>query len=354
MYRRTPLWYRDGMAEVLTRFSSQYQRVSSPNLHLLPSFPTPSYESDGVHLDAYSGMEFVLHLFDSSVSLLASVAATPEVRVSGSIESSRSLGDRVVALEQGLSRINDGFELKTAIDAELSDFRANERLEDSFIVTGLPRIPSGMTGKVWQDRAKKDVSAFLKDLMGKDFSIIVVHNITGRSSDAEVSYTVKLDSADDSRSIRSKFGGFFSGGQDRRPDRFKSIGVSNCVTRETRVRISILKLFGEQYKDSNPGAKFQVIGYQPRPLLKLTPPPDSNDRKVRTFNFIEAVQKLPNTFDTETLLPLLKKFGPKYPGRLRSLFIVLSDDLVPPTRARNKRGGSPSGSGPGGSRPRVD
>jgi len=118
-----------------------------------------------------------------------------------------------------------------------------------------------------------------------------------------------------------------------------------------------MKLLGQRYKDSNPGSKFQVIGYQPRPLLKLTPPPDSGDRRIKSFNFIEAVQKLPTSFEDSEVMPLIQKFGPKYPGRLKSLFVVLSDDLVPLTRPRtkaSKRPPSPSGSGPDGSRQRTD
>jgi hypothetical protein len=322
---------------------------------LLPSFQTPSYENDGVHLNAYSGLEFVLHLFDSSNQLLTTIESTPAVRESQAFESNRSLGDRVVALEQGFNRLSSGFEIKAAIDAELNDFRANERLEDSFVVTGLPKISSGLTGKVWQEKARSDVKSFIGRLLpGLEARVVVVHNITGRSADAEVSYTVKLDKVEDSRSIRAKFGGFFAGGQDRRPQEFKNIGVSNCVTRETRVRIAIMKLLGQRYIDNNPGAKMQVIGYQPRPLLKLTPPSDSGDRKIKSFNFIEAVQKLPCNFSEEEIMPLLKRYGSKYPGRLRSLFVVLSDDLVPRVpRTRSKRGPSPSGSGPESSRQRL-
>ena len=57
MYRRSPLWYREGLPEILTRFSS-FMREKPNTLHLLPSFPTPDYELDGIHLTAYSGLEF--------------------------------------------------------------------------------------------------------------------------------------------------------------------------------------------------------------------------------------------------------------------------------------------------------
>lgn len=359
MYRQSPLWYRDGIAEILTRFSLSYQSLNDENLHLLPSFQTPAFESDGIHLTAYSGLEFVLHLFDSSNRLLDGVASSPDVRESKTVENGRLLGDRVVALEQGLIRLNSSLDLKTAIDAELHDYRANERLEDSFVLTGLKPLPSGLTGKTWQERAQADVKTVVKKLLGREVSVVVVHNVTSRAKGSQVSYNVKLTSAEDSREVRSKFGSFFPGGEDRRPDGFRSIGISNCVTRETRVRIAILKLFGQRYRDSNPGAKSQVVGYQPRPILKLTPPPDSGDKRVRSFNFIEAVQKLPANFSEEEVMPLIKKYGSRYPGKLKSLFVVLSDDLVPPSSGsapggRSKRGRSPSSADPEASRPRVN
>lgn len=359
MYRRSPIWYRENVSEVLNRFSSSYEKVDAPNLSLLPSFPSPVFEADGCHLNAYSGLQFVMHLFESSTKLLETLIAVPEVRESRATESNRLLGDRVVALEQGLIRLSANHDMKTAIDAELHDFRANERLEDSFVISGLRPIPSGLTGKVWQERAKTDVSSIIRRMIDRDSPIIVVHNVTGRASGSEVTYNVKLESVSDSRLIRSKFGGFFAGSQDRRPDFLKEISISNCVTRETRVRISILKLYGERYKSANPGSKVQVIGYQPRPILKLTPPPDSGDRRVRSFNFIEAVTSLKSDFTLEEVTPLLKKYGSKFRGKLQSLFVVLSDDLVQSVSSttrqqRQKRGPSPSGSNPESTRQRLN
>ena len=66
MYRLHPTWYRDGLPEIMTLFSQTMSQERPANLHLIPSFPTPAFESDGVHLTAYSGLEFILHLFDSA------------------------------------------------------------------------------------------------------------------------------------------------------------------------------------------------------------------------------------------------------------------------------------------------
>ena len=106
MYRHTPTWYREGMPEVLTRFSTEIYRDRPPNLHLLPSFPTPEFEADGIHLTAYSGMEFVLHLFDSAIGVLDAAKDGYDLVVPRVGEATRLLEDRMVAIEQDHRRLN--------------------------------------------------------------------------------------------------------------------------------------------------------------------------------------------------------------------------------------------------------
>ena len=80
---------------------------------------------------------------------------------------------------------------------------------------GLPKIPSDLIGKAWQERAVKDVKEVLKELMGRDYSIVFVKNATSRAKDAEVTYNVQLTSVAESKQIRKKFGVFFHGGVDK-------------------------------------------------------------------------------------------------------------------------------------------
>ena len=87
------------MPEILRKFSD-FMKNKPANLLLMPSFPTPSYEPDGVHLTAYSGLEFVIYLFDSAVDLLASASLHQGSLNSKSTEATRVLEDRMVALEQ--------------------------------------------------------------------------------------------------------------------------------------------------------------------------------------------------------------------------------------------------------------
>ena len=136
----------------------------------------------------------------------------------------------------------------------------------------------------------------------------------------------------DSKAIRRKFGSFFLGGKgDRRPENLKSISIKNRVTPETLTRISILKLLAKRYRDSNPGAKVKVVGYESRPLFKYTPPASSKstgtaDRRPRVYNYIEAVTKLPTNFSDSEIEPILRRINPELSGKLRSIFIILSDD----------------------------
>ena len=330
MYRRLPLWYRDGLPEVLTRFSAELMRERPPNLLSMASFPTPSFEDDGVHLTAYSGLEFVLHLFDTSETLIDALDIDPGMKVDHNREASRLLEDRMVALEQDHHRLNSVVDLKIAMDAELSDIQINERNENCFVIFGLPRISSDITGKPWQEQATKDLQRVIRELIGRECSVHFIQNITSRAQDAEVRYKVTLRSVAESKEIRDKFGKFFSGGKKSVPASMKGVSIRNLLTQESRIRLSLLHLYAKRYEDSNPGSKTKVIGYENRPLLKLFPPQSASDRRVQTMTFIDAVQKLPSSFSKDELKSVLDqvRFQPKFSGRLRSLFVVISDDLV--------------------------
>lgn len=348
MYWNHPIWYRDGLPEILTRFSSELMRDKPINLLPLPSFPTPSFEDDGVHLTAYSGLEFVLHLFDSSCSILDSLELDPGLKLTHNRESTRLLEDRMVALEQDHRRLNSVVDLKIAIDAEQNDIIINERNEDSFVIFGLPRIPSSITGKPWQERAKKDLQVVIRDLIGHECSVVVIQNITSHIPDAEVRYKVKLTTVAESKEIRDKFGKFFSGPirpgssrNDSRPESLKGISIRNLLTQESRVRLSLLHLYAKRYLASNPGSTTKVIGWGNQPILKIIPAEGASDKRVKVFTFIDTVQKLSSNFTPEELKFTLDQVRnqSKFTGKLKSLFVVISDDMI------SRHGPKPSSTG---------
>ena len=229
-------------------------------------------------------------------------------------------------LEQDHRRLNRVIDNKIAIDAELADFRQNERFEDSFMIEGLTPIPNELVGREWQRQAVSDVQAVLKRLMGSEKPIVFVQNATKRHTGAVVTYSVRMVEVSDSKAIRVKFGSYFAGGKNTKPEEFKEISIKNRVTPETLTRISVMKLFAKRYRDSNPGSKVQVIGYDPRPLMKITPPSSASDRRVKVYNYVQAVTKLPMNFPASEFEPLLRRINPELAGKIRSLFIVLSDD----------------------------
>ena len=327
MYRTAPVWYREGLPEILTLFSQIFTQASSEKLLLLPSFATPDYESDGVHLTPYSGLEFIMHLFDSASALLM-LAASP-VEAKGAIvqESARVLEDRVMVLEQDHRRLNRVVEKMSASEAELSDFRTNERFEDSFVIIGLAAISPEIVGKPWQIQAVKDVQEVLVLLMGKELPIVVVQNATKRHRGAEVTYNVRMSDIGTSSSIRKKFGSFFLGSQDKRPPALKHVNIKNRVTPDTRIRVDVLKLLAKKYRDSNPGSKVQVVSYDPRPLIKITPSSSASDRRVQVMNYVEAVRRLPSNFTEDEVAPILRRINPNLAGSVRSIFVILSDDM---------------------------
>ena len=327
MYRTNPLWYREGLPEVLNLFSQVMGQERPENLHLLPSFATPDFDGDGIHLTPYSGLEYILHLFDSSQELLENLNSDVEQVVTKSSEAHRVLEDRVVALEQDHRRLHRVLDHKIAADAEMADFVKNERFEDSFVIEGTPRIPADVFGKAWQVQAVKHVQEVLKLLLGHKGSIVFVQNATTRQPDAIVTYNVKMSTIAESKAIRTKFGSFFLGRKDQRPDALKPYSIKNRVTPETRVRINVLKLMAQRYRDSNPGSLVQVISYDPRPLIKITPAQGADDRRVKVFNYIDAVQSLPTNFSASEVAPIIRRINPRLFGQIKSIFVVLSDDL---------------------------
>lgn len=330
MYRSFPVWYREGLSEIMKLFSQVFSQPSDrpPNLLLLPSFPSPEFDSGGIHLTAYSGLEYIMHLFDGAEETINATALPLEEATIKTSESTRVLEDRVMVLEQDHRRLNRVVESKTASDAELADFRANERTEDFFVISGLPRISNDLTGKDWQDEAVKDVKKAIRTLMGRDYPIVFVKNGTYRHEGAEVTYNVQMTSVADSDAIRKKFGSFFLGGKKAKPESLSGISIKNFVTPDTRIRISVLKLIAQKYRDSNPKAKVSVIGYAPRPLIKITPAPSASDRRVKVYNYVEAVKTLPCNFTPAEVEPIVRRINSKLLGQVRSIFVILSDDQL--------------------------
>ena len=79
--------------------------------------------------------------------------------------------------------------------------------------------------------------------------------------------------------------------------------------------------------------------------MKLTPPSNASDPRPMNFTYIRAVTKLPVDFTLEELEPIyrLAASNSELTGKLRSLFIILSDDVaLELSRARSASASAPS------------
>ena len=328
MYRTSPIWYRDALPDILCQFSQIYNKLEERphNLLQLSSFSKIQLEADGVHLTPFSGMSYILHLFDTAQEVRDALELPAEARMQRNESKCLAVEDRMLVIERDHSRLNRKFELQYAANSESIDLQENIRNEVFLMIQGLARLPK-LDTKAWQERALSDCNKVISSL-GFDPVAKYVQNMTGRSNDARVLYRVRVSTPEVSRAIRDKFASYFAGGKDSRPESLAGISIRNCVTPATLGRIAILQLFGKRYKEANVGSKFQVISYEPRPLLKLTPAPGSSDRRVLTFNFIEAVSKLPANFTSSEIEALLKRISPSLHGNLASLFVVINDDML--------------------------
>ena len=244
MFRTTPLWFSDGLAEIMRKFSVVFSVKMPDNFLLLPSFANPVLEADGIHLTPFSGLEYVLHLFDAAnaaIDALRRPVSAATAVLSGSV---RVLEDRMMVVEQHQSNTVKRLDYQSAIFSEAADVSENQRHDDHLTLSGLARPPAGLSTLDWQLRAKQDVGGIVKIVLNREAPIQVVHNQTG--SRRTTTYLVKMVHVQDAKEIRSKFGSFFAGGKDSRPASLKGISIGNWTTPATKVRIAVLKVLAER------------------------------------------------------------------------------------------------------------
>ena len=77
-------------------------------------------------------------------------------------------------------------------------------------------------------------------------------------------------------------------------------------------------------------------------MLKITPGTGVADRRTRTYFFVDAVKAHPTNFGGEDLDFIMKKVNSRLQGQLRSLFIVLSDDVFKKRLSQQKKSTRPA------------
>ena len=363
MYRTKPIWYLDHLPEISVEFSRVFSNDRPANMSILTSFYNQNLLDDGFNLTPVSGLYLLLHLFDDSEAMLALKRQPPEQQNSVLSETARSNRDRITMLEHDHYRLGQLVDHKVAADSEFNDWVINRADESWLTLSGLPRLASSLTRQDWQKAVKPQVRACLLDIvkffkLNIRFDVVVVVNpIKGRTSGPNI-LNVLLNSTDASKAVRDAFSLFYRNpGQYQRPSRLIGISVQNKVTHETRIRVQIMKELGKNYVGKNSGASVTVRGFESRPTLVLVPPSGSKDARIRNMTFIDAVRQLPVEFSDENLVQIFRVIGGGFQGRLRSLFIILSDDnrdeMADLVRSKQRTGrvvsfaGATSGSGSG-------
>ena len=77
--------------------------------------------------------------------------------------------------------------------------------------------------------------------------------------------------------------------------------------------------------------------------MKITPAASETDRRVKVYNFIEAVKSFTTNFTQSETDFIFQKINPKWCGTLRSIFICLSDDEYRSRKLKGKPAESSSG-----------
>ena len=332
LFRSRPSWYHQNMSWVATQFSSCFSSDRPPNLHLLPSHINQELGPDGVLLTPVAGLHYILHLFDQSMSTLDNLGASTDDQLAGVRESSRSHDDRLAYLEHDNSRLRRQVNIKIAADAEFSDWMINRSEESWLTINGLPRLPSGLDGREWQVAAKKQVQDFFRQVLkatkaNVNYDVLYVGNPVRYRTSGPTVYNVQLNSVEASKRLRDVYSGFF-----RRSNPIKKIpvikGVSlrNKITLDSKIRIAILRQLGEKYIERNQGASYKVEGFVSRPSLKLFPAPGATNSRIQSLNFIEAVTTIPSHLSDSALTQIFMTVGGHDRGKLRQLFVILSDD----------------------------
>ena len=330
LYRARPYWYQKGLPQIASRFSLAMSADQPANMILLPSFVSQDLQPDGKHLTPVSGLHYVLFLFDQSEAAIALQRCSSEVKLATIQESVRHHDDRLSYLESRHLGLNDLVSIKAATDAEFKDWTINRSEEDWFTVMGLPRL-GDMLPREWQKAARRQVNELIKIVLQAnrvklDYSILYVANPLRHRKTGGTVYNVKVSSNAASSRIRELFSGFFRGENPvSLPTHLRGVSVRNKVTLATRIRLRILRELGKLYVESNPGSSFKVRGFDPRPLLFITPARGSSDRP-KTLNFIEAVTTLSASFSDENLAEIFAVVGTHHEGELRQLFVVITDD----------------------------
>jgi len=144
---------------------------------------------------------------------------------------------------------------------------------------------------------------------------------------------VRLRDQRDAGIVRRRFGALSKIWRiaKRTPTTFSGITVTNCVTKETRVRIDIMQAIVKVIKANSPLDAY-VIQHIPRPLVKVI---NRHQMSNRSYGFTEIIayvhSNFPGKLSDQDLLAAYNKAGSKYGPEISHYFVVLKGRDYPLT-----------------------
>jgi len=144
---------------------------------------------------------------------------------------------------------------------------------------------------------------------------------------------VRLASPQESARVRGRFGTLAKGWRIARktPTEFAGLSITNCVTKETRVRIDIMQAIVKVIKANSPLDAY-VIQHIPRPLVKVI---NRHQMSNRSYGFTEIIayvhSNFPGKLSDQDLLAAYNKAGSKYGPEISHYFVVLKGRDYPLT-----------------------
>ena len=168
-----------------------------------------------------------------------------------------------------------------------------------------------------------------------DFSAAEIIWVRSMKASKFAVFNVQCRSVVSATRVKSTFASIVK--STNKPAYIKDISISFAHTVGTRVRISLMRAMSKRQKEKDPNAVCSVSAFTSRPLLRV----GGKDQGTRFLSFVDAIagfRHLLTQDDLDKALSLCS--GQK--GRLKSKYLVLSDDrILPPYQGRKQPRGAP-------------
>lgn len=197
------------------------------------------------------------------------------------------------------------------------------------LISGLPK-PTSVDQQVLIDLVLGFVQNFVPD-----FNASHITYVRSMKTSKFAVLNVQCKSIPIATRVKSTFASIVK--SDNKPSYIKDVSISYAHTIGTRVRISLMRAMSKRQREKDQNAVCSVSAFTSRPLLRV----GGKDQGTRFLSFVDAVAGFRHLLTQEDLDRALSLCS-NQKGRLKSKFLVLSDDRVLPPYQRKKK---PSGPG---------